>query len=116
MKYLFILLFISSSVYADEWTSGDTYREGVYLTLLVIDWSQTRSALRDPYHYEQNPMLGKHPEQSHLDAAVILTGTVHYLIAKTLPEKYRAPFQYISIGVESSAVVHNFSFGVKVKF
>ncbi|MGB8408714.1 MAG: hypothetical protein WCE58_02235 [Gallionella sp.] len=116
-KFIFALLFFSTTAIADEWTTGDTYRETTYLTFLAIDWAQTRGFLREPQRYsERNPLLGAHPEQSHLDAAIILTGTVHYLFAKTLPEKYRATFQYISIGVEVGAVAHNYSIGISAKF
>ena len=101
---------------ADEWTTADTWREAAYLSLLTVDWAQTRNFLRNPDCYEQNKLLGQHPEQSHLDAAVIITGLAHVYIASVLPEKYRAPFQYISIGIEGGAVAHNFSLGATVKF
>jgi hypothetical protein len=128
MKFILaVLLFISTSSFADEWTTGDTYREATFLTFLATDWAQTRNLLRYSRHYnqsalryyryhEQNPLLGRHPEQSHLDAAVILTGLAHVYIASVLPEKYRAPFQYVSIGVELKAVTHNFSIGINAKF
>ena len=117
MKTFIALLLLCSSAHADEWTRADTYREVTYLTFLAVDWAQTRSFLRDPVHHaEMNPLLGAHPEQSHLDAAIILTGLAHIYIASILPEKYRAPFQYISIGVEGEAVYHNFSFGIGARF
>jgi hypothetical protein len=124
-----IFLLSPTPAMADEWTTADTWRETAYLSLLTIDWAQTRSFLRakpvttvvngcttTTWDYEQNPILGKHPEQSHLDAAVIITGIAHVYIARLLPEKYRAPFQYISIGIEGGAVAHNFSLGVKAQF
>lgn len=116
MYKLLALLLISTPCFADPWSTGDTYREGTYLGLLAIDWAQTRNCLRLPMCYEQNPLLGKHPEQSHLDTAVILTGIGHYLIAKTIPENYRVSFQYISIGIEGLNDASNFHIGVKIKF
>ena len=114
-KYILVLL-ISTSSFADEWTRSDTYREATYLTLLAIDWSQTRNFLRDPHYYELNPILGKHPSQDKVDAAVILTGLGHYLIARILPTEYRKAFQYVAIGVELGAVTHNYSIGVEIKY
>lgn len=113
---LALLLLISTPSFADPWTTEDSYREAAYLGLLAVDWAQTRSFLRDPKYYETNPLLGSHPSQGKIDAAVVLTGLAHVYIARIIPEKYRAPFQYVSIGIEGGAVVHNFSFGVKVKF
>jgi hypothetical protein len=116
MKKLFILLLLlSTPSFADEWTTTDSYRESAYIILLTTDWAQTRDFLRKEQS-EANPILGKHPSQDKVDIAVILTGITHVYIASILPEKYRVPFQYISIGIEGGSVYHNFSFGVKVKF
>jgi len=40
----------------------------------------------------------------------------HYFISEALPEKYRAPFQWVTIGIEGGAVVHNFSIGISAGF
>lgn len=128
---LAILLFISIPSFASDWSTGDTYSESVYLAFLAVDWAQTRNIVRSNercsvgkpnqvahcYHYpELNPILGKSPSMARVNAAVILTGLAHVYIASILPEKYRAPFQYISIGIEGGAVVHNFSIGIGAKF
>jgi hypothetical protein len=115
LKIIFFLL-VSAPCLADPWTTADTYREATYLSLLAVDWAQTRSFLRQPNCYEQNKFLGQHPSQNKLDAAVLITGLAHVYVANLLPEKYREPFQYISIGIEGGAVAHNISTGVNIKF
>jgi len=113
---LAVLLLVSIPAVADEWTTGDTYREATYLSLLAVDWAQTRDCLRRPGCYEENTLLGAHPKQSSLDAYVVLEGLAHIAIAKMLPEKYRAPFQYITIGMEGNATFRNLSLGSSIKF
>jgi len=122
-----LLLLVSSSAFADEWSTGDTGRETTYQVLAAVDWAQTRGFRRGSvlcsrdgqnncYRYEQNVILGPRPSQDRIDAYFVATGIAHYLISKALPEKYRTLFQYISIGVEVGVVSHNFSFGVAAKF
>ena len=113
-KFIFLLL-VSSSAFAEPWSHEDTVRESVYLTLLAVDWAQTRSFLRNGDE-EANPFLGERPHQDKVDAVVILTGIAHVYVASILPESYRSAFQYVSIGVEVGAVSHNFSLGVRARF
>ena len=117
MKFILVAIFIFPSfAHADEWTSADTYREVAYQSLAAVDWLQTRSIAKDPAQWcEQNTYLGKHPSVQSVNRYFALTGLAHVAISKMLPEKYRAPFQYVSIGVEVGAVAHNFSIGIECK-
>jgi len=47
-KLIFVLLLLSSSAFADEWTTADTYREVFWQVLNVIDESQTETIARNP--------------------------------------------------------------------
>ena len=40
---LALLLLVSSSAFADEWSTGDTYREATFQTLWAIDALQTHT-------------------------------------------------------------------------
>ena len=114
---LAFLLFVSTSAFADEWTSTDTKREAVYLTLHTLDWAQTRNIARNPDKwYEQNAVLGKHPSVSQVDRYFITTGVLQFAIAYYLPAEYRKAFQYVTIGIEGGAVAHNFSIGISARF
>ena len=116
LKLFLIALLLPSFACADEWTSVDTNREIAYQSLAIVDWLQTRNIARDPGYWEQNVILGSHPSIARINQYFALTGIAHYFVSKALPEKYRAPFQYVSIGVEVGAVGHNFSIGVSAKF
>jgi len=114
---LFILLFISSSAFADPWTTGDTGREATFQTLLAIDALQTRNIAAHPDQwYEQNNYLGSHPTIGAVNRYFLVGSLLHFGVSKLLPEKYRAPFQYGTIAIEVGYVAHNYSIGISAKF
>ena len=117
-KLLFIILFLLPlDLFADEWTTADTKREAVYLTLHTLDWAQTREIARNPDKWhEQNAILGKHPSVSQVDRYFIATGALQFAVAYYLPAEYRKAFQYITTGIEIGAVTHNLSIGIGVRF
>ena len=117
-KFILALLLVSTSAQAaDEWTTADTKREAVYLTLHTLDYAQTRNIARNPDNWhEQNAILGKHPSVSQVDRYFIATGALQCAVAYYLPAEYRKAFQYVTIGIEGGAVVHNFSIGIGVNF
>ena len=114
---LFILLFISSSAFADPWTTGDTGREATFQTLWAIDALQTHTIAENPDQWhEENSYLGLHPTIGAVNRYFLVGSVLHAGIAYMLPEKYRAPFQYGTIAVEVGYVAHNYSIGISMKF
>lgn len=114
-----VLLFISSHALADPWLPEDTDRETAYLAVLAVDWAQTRGQARNHWkgYYEMNPLLGSDsPSIDRVNIVCVTSGIAHYYISKALPEKWRTRFQYVTIGLEGSAVAYNFSIGVRAKF
>ena len=118
MKNLFfVALFIASPSFASDWSSSDTKREAVYLVLHTADWAQTRNIARNPdKRHEQNSILGSHPSTSQVDQYFVATAALQFVIAYYLPVEWRAPFQYVTIGIEGGAVAHNFSIGISARF
>ncbi|MFZ2540349.1 MAG: hypothetical protein WAW75_01095 [Gallionella sp.] len=116
-KFILALLLVSTSAFADEWTSADSKREAVYLTLHTLDWAQTRNIARNPDKWhEQNNILGKHPSVPQVDRYFIATAALQFAVAYYLPAEYRKAFQYLSIGHDAGFVAHNFSIGIGVRF
>ena len=107
-----LLLIQAMNANAAQCTRADTAREIVYQSLAAIDWMQTQDIARHYGYHETNIILGKHPNNARINTYFALTGIAHYAVATMLPEKYRAPFQYISIGVEVGAVYNNWSVGL----
>lgn len=117
LKYL-LLFFLAFPCFADEWTDADTAREATFQTLATIDWLQTRNIARNPevYWEQYNAVLGNHPSIGQVNNTFAVWMIGHYLVSKYLPQEFRAPFQYVTIGVEVGDVVHNFSIGLSAHF
>jgi len=137
-KLFLLLLAFVPTVHAAEWTSDDTNREVAYQVIQDIDWLQTRNIAKSPcfvlvkHHfgpygqyyydkvpgpiYEQNNYLGPHPSMGAVNRYFLVMSVVHLGISYLLPREYRAPFQYITIGMESGYVAHNLSVGIHITF
>jgi hypothetical protein len=87
------------------------------LVLHTADWSQTRwMGKHQDKFYETNPILGKYPKAGEvnryfLGTAAIMT-TLHYV----LPPRAAKMSDYIWISVETGAVAHNISMGVRFEY
>ena len=123
--FILALLLVSTPTFADEWSRADIYRETTYLAIDAIDLAQTHSLARQQYdarytkgyqYIERNPILGEHPSVDRVDAYFALTALAHVGITHLLPAKWRAPWQYVTIGFEGGLVAHNYSIGVSAKF
>ena len=107
------LLLLATPAHA-EWRAQDTQRQAAYLTLHAIDWRQTRTIADEDYCDEVNPALGNCPDRSSVDQYFIATAMLHTMVSYALPPRYRASFQYLTIGVQAGAVSHNARVGVRI--
>jgi len=98
-----------------SWSNADSIREITYVGFHITDWMQTKQGISDGMK-ELNPILGEHPSMSKIDTIVGLSLIGHILISGLLPKPYRETFQYITIGIESGAVLHNYNAGVRIEF
>ncbi|MFB6225163.1 MAG: hypothetical protein ABEI13_01780, partial [Candidatus Paceibacteria bacterium] len=92
---------------ASDWRPQDTKRQVVYYAFHLADWGQTldiadRCVPRDepitftegnsPYEnaaVENNPILGRCPDRSEVNAYFLTTAILHYGVARALPPKWR---------------------------
>ncbi len=99
---------------------ADWIREGVFLTLLAIDWGQTLDIVKreDEGFSETNPILGHHPSRAKVNTLIGAVAIGHPIVACKFIKspKWRKWFQYITIGAEGYAVIHNYNIGLKVNF
>ena len=117
MKPLYAMLLCFSVAHADDWTTQDTIRQVALQTVIAADWMQTRQIAKHPDSwYETNAMLGDHPSVAQVNQYFIASSLVAYGIARALPGKWRAPYQYIYIGYEGNFVANNLRLGIRVKF
>lgn len=116
---LIIALLFPSFVRADDWTTQDSVREAVYLSVLVIDWGQTRNIAHHPENWQENVVdwaITKHPSVHQVDNYFALYAVTQVAIAYLLPSEYRKAWQYVNIGYEVRTVHSNFSIGIGVEF
>lgn len=138
-KLFLALLAFVPTVHAEDWSTSDTKREVVYQIIQDMDWIQTRNIAKttlvwvkkpillvrgEPMYVsypanihlysEENNMLGAHPTLGAVNRYFLATSVLHMGISYMLPEEYRAPFQYVTIGIETGYVAHNYSIGLKL--
>jgi hypothetical protein len=131
MNRHYIILIVGLTLFLSGcagWTKEEKITQGIYTALHVADWMQTRAIADEPKRfYETNAVLGRHPEQSAVDAYFTATLIGHYLIADALPRRWTVPgtaytvnprgiWQWFWIGVEANCVRHNHAIGVRVRF
>jgi hypothetical protein len=113
---LFVLVLITD-VHADDWSDEDTTREIAYQVLSIMDYEQTKYISRNcDRYYEGNPILGRCPNGSDVDAYFLLTGLAHYGISRLLSHEQRKTWQNLTIGFQFSVVLHNVHAGIKIEW
>lgn len=116
------LLLGSQIALADEgsgkaWDKPDAFLLGTSVTLLVVDWSQTRYIASHPDQFhEKNRFLGVHPSISKVNRYFVanVVGTVG--VAMVLPSRWRKFWLGGVSVIEISAVRNNRSIGIKTDF
>ena len=126
---MFTLLLLVSG--CATWSKKDIAREAAWQTLNYVDWTQTRKIARHPENYsETNPILGKYPSLEEVNLYMGTSALLHPIIAHYIPtwmeatgvfpqtwvENSRAVFQYITIGINTGNVVHNYNIGLRISF
>lgn len=111
-----ILASMLTPAHAGDWTVADTDREAAFLTLGAIDWAQTLSTvIKQPDRYrETNRFLGRNPSRADVNVWFAFGLAAHVGISAVLPQRYRVPFQYVTIVLEAGQVVHSYRIGVRI--
>jgi len=121
--FLLFFLILPLSANCDSWTAEDTVRQTIFTAITCVDWLQTKEIADNPRFYETNKILGRDPSQGKINRYFILALTGHVLASWLMPSKMnikgyiihpRAIWQYLSIGVESGFVCHNYNIGVSL--
>ena len=116
-----VLVVMNTVAFADNWTRQNTYRELAFQGLLVIDYLQTRTVVKNPDKYsERNPIMGEHPSQQSVDIYMASCAIIHPIISYLLPVKSdkwkwvnRENWQYVTIGIETVAIGNNLRIGIR---
>ena len=116
MRAVIFGLLLSFSLPAFAWSDDDQARENTIMVLSLVDMSQTLYIVKHPEYYESNPVLGNHPKKHEVYRYFLTTMVGHQFVARILPEEYRKPFQYISIGFEGTLIARNLRLGIGFSF
>lgn len=112
-----LLLFVRPCAAADPWDAGEKLLAGTALVTTVIDWGQTRYAMKHPGSWsESNRIMGAHPSMGRVNnyyGAVIVLGGV---TAHLLPHEYRKLFLWGVTTVELMQVGRNYGLGLRTSF
>lgn len=97
----------------DAWTSGDSKLFGAYVIAASAD---TYTTTRFQYYYplaEANPIVrsayGPNPRTSDLWQGQIALIGINYLIARSLPERWRRRYLGVWTGAHSAAALYNWN-------
>ena len=117
---LIAIALCSQSGHADDWNTADTWREGGFQILNLIDWGQTRNIARNPQRLREVQsawLIGSHPSVETVDTLMIASAILHPLVSWALPNgAWRNGWQYVTIGGKFNATVANASIGIKIDF
>ena len=112
------LLFSSFSFAGDWWERNKEWAvgQGIFLTLLAIDWRQTQVIATDPKYIEVNPILGNNPSISKVNRYFFTVGLLHtagsWFMWKWNKDVWRW-FIGFSIGTEANMTWYNLKVGIR---
>lgn len=114
-----LILLASSACFADEFHNSEGLtdtgeREIVWQTLNAIDWMQTRTISVDPEWYETNPILGKHPSLSEVNAYFIASALFHATVSHHLDSKNAKLYQTATSWIAVGFVLNNHVKGIRL--
>lgn len=114
-KLILILLILPIQAQADfieeyglfePFDTVDWIMQGVFTTLVYIDWRQTKRFIADG-RVESNPILGERPSQKEIDNYIFLAALSHAFISYALPKDIRRIWQVGFSVRQLKAVNHN---------
>lgn len=108
---LLLALPVRAEMSQEQWVA-----EGIFAALLIVDCRQTAQIRHQEAMYEQNPMFGRRPHEGRVWGVCALDMVGHTVISYQLPEQYKAPWQWGTIGVEVGFIHHNVRIGLRVGF
>lgn len=140
--FIILVMLLASQANAAEWRTEDIQREAVFGALLIIDWRQTIYISKHPDRFgEANPMIhlestvdlnacrqGAGPNDTVCDHTpdpentqrvnkyFLIAALAHVGVTHLLSNKWRSRWQYVTIGVQTGTVYHNYSAGVRLDF
>ena len=119
MKKLIIALVLCLSVSvasADELTKKQKNKMLIFQGLTIVDALQTIKIAKTPGLVEGSAILGANPAVGTVIAFFVVRNTIHYIVVKKVPQKYKDKFINIPLIGQTFAVAWNLSNGLGIGF
>jgi len=115
---ILILLLHPYKIQAYELTKTDWLLELTAITLITIDWGQSRDMAKKIEEgekiHETNPLLSKKPTLQEIDTMIPLAILAQFLIAQSISKNPRTIFLLTVITFELDAVISNHRNGLRI--
>lgn len=112
---MFIMFAINVQA-SEPFTKTDTVLQTISQASLVIDWGQTLDIKNHEWMYERNPILGKHPSDSKINAYFVGAIIGNQLMAQYLEGNNRRIWQVAIIAIQTITITENHQLGLSVNF
>lgn len=109
-------LWVGPAWAADPWTTEDKYWQAAYTVLHVADWAQSRHIADNPDRFRDGNRFLRYASTSDVNRYFAATLAGHYAVVHLLPQRWRQPFQFVTVAIEFGAVAHNYRVGVRMEF
>ncbi len=110
MRFALLLLLLLAGC-ATDWTHKDTRYEIAFQAIHVADAYATARIRHTAGVHEANTLtaalIGRQPTENDVALLFITYGISHYLIAKSLPEKWRRYYQVGSLAAGTYVLIEN---------
>ena len=117
MKAVTLALILWCGSACAQWTDQQRALSAIYMTAHAIDWGQTRRIAQEPQHWsELNPVLGRKPKLSRVNAYFLLSPVVGYLVLDALPSDTRTHALQFLTAIEIGTVARNHYLGIRMAF
>ena len=98
-------------------TKKEKALQATYFFMHGLDFMQTQQTAANPERFqENNPLLGKHPNNRQVNEHFIATALLHAGVTKMLKGKPRKFFLGSTIAMEAGIVQGNFKAGIRIGF
>lgn len=114
-----ILLILAGNASAGDWSKTNTVLESTWQGVNLIDWGQTldiADKCRTTGIHERNPLLKRCPTFKQVNRHFAIGALLHFGASYVLPSKYRAGWQWVTIGVGIKFIDNNARIGLEMKF
>lgn len=113
--FLLLLLQQPTSISPHRWTPANVVAGSSAAVSLMIDWAQTRQAMRQGWE-EKNPLLGDHPSSRALTTYNLLVLPTVAGVGAALPSRWRTWWYVFVTAVEAASITGNARLGLHVGF